>query len=140
MFPDGHLEAGYLNPTKSIISSIEEKHGTVQNWCNAPHKKILNNENSSFLLFSALLSLPFTDNFRMIAIEMVSFKAILLFLTFYVLALNGISLVPLAFIGFVAGTMINYSQQVYGNLLQPYPIMSIVLLATSALLGRVCKG
>jgi hypothetical protein len=74
-----------------MISSIEEKHGTVQNWCNAPHKKILNNENSFFLLFSALLSLPFTDNFRMIAIEMVSFKAILLFLRFYVLALNGIS-------------------------------------------------
>ena len=93
----------------------------------------MNNENSLSLLLSALLLLPPGDSASTLAVKMILFECAVLFLALYFLSLFGAGLLPLSFVSIAAFKSL--SAQLQPAAISQYPMMSILLLFTSALLA-----
>jgi hypothetical protein len=121
-------------PTDQTFSeTIVAKYGSVGRFCEEQFQRFLNGENSLSLLLSALLLLPPGDSASTLAVKMILFECVVLFLALYFLSLFGAGLLPLSFVSLAA--VKSLSVQLQPAVISQYPMMSILLLFTSALLA-----
>ena len=127
----------WLSPTKPIRDVIVSEHGTLSAYCSRVNDRYLNNENSPFLIFSALM---FRKNASVsdLALGMIVFRFALLLVCLYLLAAWGLGVVPIGLIAF--GTTYVLSLVSGDQLMSVYAGLIVMLLFTSSLAGLAARA
>jgi hypothetical protein len=118
-------------PDQKFSEAIVARYGEISQFCEKDFQRFLNGENSLSLLLSALLLLPPDDSVTTLAVKLVLFECIVLFLALYFLGLFGAGLLPLFFLSMATVKLLSAQPTVISQ----YPAMSLLLLFSSALLA-----
>jgi hypothetical protein len=118
-------------PADQTFTEAIVARGAISRFCEEVSERFLNSENSLFLLLSALLLLPPDDSANTLALKRVLFECTVLFAALYFLGLFGAGLLPLTFVSMAAVKLLS----VQPTDIAQYPMMSVLLLFSSALLA-----
>ena len=118
------------SPQVPYAQRIAAKYGSVERYCALSVNRVLNNENSLFLVMAALLALPPDDAPATLAIKLTAFACALLFAALHMLALLGTGIVPLMLIGLISCRAVELVQHTHP--FSVYSIMPVLLLLGGA--------
>ncbi len=118
-------------PDQTFSEAIVAGYDAIFRFCEKDLQRFLNSENSLSLLLSALLLLPPDDSANTLAVKLILFECTVLFLALYFLGLFGAGLLPIGLISMATVKLLS----VQPTVISQYPMMSVLLLFSSALLA-----
>jgi hypothetical protein len=123
----GNQDASARIPFSLLITT---KYGSLERYCALSVDRVLNNENSLFLLMAAVLSFPPDDTPATLRIKVTAFSSALIFAVLYMLAVLGVGIIPLLLIGLVACRAVELVQ--HTHVASIYSVMPVLLLVGGA--------